>query len=550
MLKGIFVVVIISLLSGCFPNNAQNSEDSTVEVQQMNEYIVPTAQPKRGGILRVPIPEVSTLNPLLAKEKATLDFLSIIFEGLFEFDQEYKPVPLLVKSYEVEQNGLVWRITLHSDIRFHDGRLLTVDDVIFTFEALRGGALNSPFDKKIHLNPDLDTIVKSNDKDTFYVHLFEPLSNLKSLLTFPILPRHIYQSVDFIVENKQNFEIFPIGTGPFMADKSSWDAEDGLQLERNQFWRGREPLLDSIRGVFVNDKVQAKEWFIQNKVDVFDSENMMISEQVIGPNVNMQSYLTQNFTFLGINHDNSILSELMIREAVALSLNRQEMISVILNDRARYATSPLNPSAWFYQGNQRLIENGIDLISSRLDDAGFATFDENLVRVRETVSGVEKLVIRLLVNSENSIDRHTAKMIERQLSSVGFLVQTIVLPWNDFTVALSEKNYDMALISAKVGHFPDFDFTFMNYDNTPILFYESYRMSEILDSAKRAQSDEQFSSIVAIFQEYFYDMHPIISLFFRTSSVFLDSRIAGIENVFTGDVYRGIENWYLISNGD
>ncbi len=57
-----------------------------------------------------------------------------IFEGLFTFDANYAPVPLLASDYQIEQNGLYVRISLRQGVRFHDGSTFDADDAVASLE--------------------------------------------------------------------------------------------------------------------------------------------------------------------------------------------------------------------------------------------------------------------------------------------------------------------------------------------------------------------------------------------------------------------------------
>ena len=148
----VIILYLTSVLAGCglgqslypFEHNIDGGIGS-IE-QDDDEPEIPA--PKRGGELIIPIPVPDTFNPLLTRSRDMINFFGLIFEGLFEYDENMRPQPCLVESWEVDEEGKLWRFHLRKDIKFHDGSILTGEDVVFTFIALQQGNLNSFFRKE------------------------------------------------------------------------------------------------------------------------------------------------------------------------------------------------------------------------------------------------------------------------------------------------------------------------------------------------------------------------------------------------------------------
>ena len=71
-----------------------------------------------------------------------------MFEGLFEVDKTWRPVPFLAESYEMSPDGLRYDIQLRQGIKFHNGKDFTAEDVAFSAERIRseGSDLTTRFE--------------------------------------------------------------------------------------------------------------------------------------------------------------------------------------------------------------------------------------------------------------------------------------------------------------------------------------------------------------------------------------------------------------------
>ncbi|MDR2301268.1 MAG: ABC transporter substrate-binding protein, partial [Deltaproteobacteria bacterium] len=73
-----------------------------------------------------------TINPLL---NVPAEIPSLVFSGLMKYDYN-KPVPDLAESYEYDDASLTYTFKLRKGVKFHDGKEMTADDVVFTYEVL------------------------------------------------------------------------------------------------------------------------------------------------------------------------------------------------------------------------------------------------------------------------------------------------------------------------------------------------------------------------------------------------------------------------------
>lgn len=546
-----FVALFLSvaILAGCFYDYISEPVDYAAARTDDPIDLIEESPPQMGGEIRVPVPLPDTFNPLFAGTKGLSDFLGIIFEGLFEFGEDLKPIPVLADSWEVKEQGRVWHIKLREGVNFHDGQEMMAEDVIFTFKALQSGLLDSSYARGLVGHPDIETMVADeNDPYAVYVHLFEPIHNMKELLTFPILPQHVYQTDVFMLENINNLSFLPVGTGPFKADITEFDPLLRLRLVRNEDWWGGDVFLDSILGLIYEDETLVRDAFSRGDIDIFDSSEMFANVYTIGREVQRHSYLTSHFEFIGFNHEHPILSDLLVRRAIANVLDRQQIITVVYNGNAQDTEAPISPASWIYRSGHGIFDADIDKASALLVQAGWTGIDENGIRFKATETGTKQLKFRLLTNLESGLRRHAQEMIVRQLQDVGISVEVQTLPWNEFTEALNTKDFDAILTGYSIDNLPDLRFSiYLGNDAEPLVLYESEELNALMSEAARIYDQEKLKEIYYEVQEYVSVQLPVISLYFKTGSVLFDMRVKGIEIPVTSDIFQSIEKWYILS---
>ena len=75
--------------------------------------------------------EPQTLDPHAVNLAVTTRLLSNVYEGLVGRDKDYKIVPWLATSWS-QPDALTWRFKLRPNVKFHDGTVMTADDVVFS----------------------------------------------------------------------------------------------------------------------------------------------------------------------------------------------------------------------------------------------------------------------------------------------------------------------------------------------------------------------------------------------------------------------------------
>ena len=165
------------------------------------------------------------INPLLSQANNTdRDLVSLIYSGLLEYNDEGKIIPDLARSYEISSDGLNYTVYLKESAYWHDGRKVTADDVIFTIQT----AQNSDYGSPQRINWQGVEIEKINDLAIMF-KLQAKYAQFLNNLTVRILPKHIWQDIKPINFALSEFNLKPVGSGPYKFDRLKKDADGRIQ---------------------------------------------------------------------------------------------------------------------------------------------------------------------------------------------------------------------------------------------------------------------------------------------------------------------------------
>ncbi len=181
--------------------------------------------PVRGGGVVVPLPlRNATFDPVYGFSENHASVLVCVFETLVESREEGSIAPCLAERWEVSADGLVWTFELRRDVRFHHGRELVADDVVYSLERLAREGESSAFvlasvrgvsEFRAGLAPHIAGI-SAPASHVVTIELVEPIAFLLGLLALSlasIVPR------DVVEPDAYGFGRKPVGTGPYRVEE-------------------------------------------------------------------------------------------------------------------------------------------------------------------------------------------------------------------------------------------------------------------------------------------------------------------------------------------
>lgn len=146
-----------------------------------------------------------TFNPFNTKDNISSQMSEIMYDGLVTTNPVTgETIPKLAKSFSV--NGKEYIVKLRHGLKWSDGKPITADDVVFTWQdIIFDGFGNTSIRDSVVINGKLPTVEKIDDYTVKFVTP-EPFAPFLRLLSSPIAPKHIFQPA--VNRGKEYFEGF------------------------------------------------------------------------------------------------------------------------------------------------------------------------------------------------------------------------------------------------------------------------------------------------------------------------------------------------------
>ena len=289
-------------------------------------------------------------------------------------------LPLLLTSLpEVSEDGLTYSFELKSDVKFHDGTVLTANDVKYTFERLF--KLKSQTDSYTYIVGAQDII---DDKATeltgltvvddthFTITLTQVYSSFVRMLCQFYASIYPAAACEAASDNWGIGTDF-IGTGPFKIESND-DTTEVVLVAFDDYHEGR-PALDRIEITYIDDPATRVSSFKTDDIDLCFVDTSLLEqykddEEVSGSLVYYTPAATQ---FLNLNLNGPEFQDIKVREALSLAINRQELCDTILSGAALPCTGFIPPSESGSDPNGTVLEFNVARAQELLVEAGNPT---------------------------------------------------------------------------------------------------------------------------------------------------------------------------------
>lgn len=195
------------------------------------DYVNPDA-PKGGTVRLYALGNFDNLNPFIAKGNAASG-LSLTYDSLMKrsLDEPGAEYGLLASSVEVPADESYVTFTLRPEARWHDGKPVTADDVVFSFETLRDKG--NPFFRFYYQNVEkVEALDATHVKFTFAVKGNRELPHIMGELM--VLPKHYWEGRDFTATTLTP----PLTSGPYEIE--SVDPSKGITYKRVENYWGKD----------------------------------------------------------------------------------------------------------------------------------------------------------------------------------------------------------------------------------------------------------------------------------------------------------------------
>lgn len=358
----------------------------------------------------------------------------------------------LATAYGASEDGLTWTVEIRDDVKFTDGEPLTAEDVAFTYNTVKESSSVNDFTMLDYAEAVSDT--------TVLFHMTRPFSIWPyTMAIVGIVPEHAYNSADYGSN--------PIGSGRYILKQ--WDRGQQVILEANPDYYGEEPKMKQVTILFMEEDAaflaaQAGEADLVYTSATYSDQSIDGYSLVSYASVDNRGFnlpaAEETTDEEGRTAGNDLTSDVLVRRAINIGIDRQEMIDNVLNGYGTPAYSICDGLPWYNEASE--VEYDPEGAAALLDEAGWIMNDDG-VREKDGV----KAELNLLYASGDSVRQALAADFANQLGELGISCTIEGVGW--------DTAYDRALSEPLIWGWGA---------HTPMELYNIYHTIEGTDSAR------------------------------------------------------------------
>jgi peptide/nickel transport system substrate-binding protein len=526
-----------------------------VTQQPGEQLFVP--QPTEGGVYTEGlVGAISRLNPMLdLQNPADRDVDRLLFSGLVRFDYRGVPIPDLAAAWGNTPDGTIYNFSIRPDAVWHDGEPVTVDDVIFTIDMLKSEASAYPQDVKDLWN---EVEIKKLDDKTVQFILPEPFAPFLDYATFPLIPKHLLGDVPPEQLASAEFNLAPVGTGPYKFDRLVVENGNitGLELSAFDKYYLAKPFIDKVVFHYFDTSRAALDAYQRGEVlAVSRLTPDVLPEALADANLGVYTGRLPRMSMVFLNLKNpeaEFLQDPAVRRALLLGTNRRYIVDKLLGGQGIIADGPLFPGTWAYY-------DGVDHVDYD-SNAALNLLKDNEYVIPAAGGNVRqkdgKPLELTLAYPDDSQHRAIAEELKQNWDDIGFNVTLRAVPYDELISSdLESRDYQAALVDLNLTLTPDPDpYPFwhqseatggQNYSQ-----WEDRTASEYIEQARVTTDLDTRARLYRNFQVVFGKELPSLPLYYPVYSFGVSNQVRGVQvpPLFDfSDRFANIAQWYMIT---
>ncbi len=485
--------------------------------------------------------EPTILNPILSTDVPSSEITGLVFNGLFRVDINMSIVPDLVSTYSVSEDGRIYTFKLHQNIKWHDGKPFTAEDVQFTFDKILDLKTNTVRRSNL-IVAGKPVQFKVVDAYTLTATLAEPDAPFLSNISIGILPKHILQNQDI---NIATFNRQPIGTGPFKFQK--WETGQYITLTKNLNYYKEGPKLDRIVAKIIPDTNTALVALEKQEIDSGKIPYKDLEKYQNNTKINVFEFEDLMYTYMAFNLKNPKFKDIKVRQAIAHAIDKKSMTEKILKGHGRPAHIPAAPVSWSYPNNPTfpIFEYNPTQSAKLLDEAGWKLNPTTKIREKNG----QKLSFTLITNQGNQDRERSAQIIQQYLAAVGIQMNIQLMEWSSFVKRINEprdpKNFDAVMLGWALGIDPDSTSIWHSSEYPKgfnFIAYNNPKVDALLDQGRKTIDQFQRKAVYNKLYTQIASDVPYVFLYYPNVITGINKRVKGLSPAGPTGLFNPIEN--------
>lgn len=420
------------------PEEPSSSQDDAAQQEMASQAVM--SQTQAPEVLRLAYQEESGLDPFSTVSLNNRTILSLIYEPLFVVNDEFQAEPVLATGATVSDDGRTTTISLRKNVRFHSGKLLTAQDVLYSYEKAKA---SDYYGNRFYY---FDTVTAA-DSHTIVITTSTSYETVSLLLDFPIVREGTCGPLEGASsdDNEQDEPAsdsanqIPDGTGPFVYDGST-ELPQFSDWWQDEFFLGYE----QVSLTLCSTAADIRDHYEYGEVNLVCTDPSSAAYAAFHNDFELWSAPTTIMQYIGFNHNDKVFGKSSVRALVTYAIDRQTIVAEDLGGFGLPASLPASPLSPIYDAGlaadyaydldafQALREAG------EIDDyTGDGILDVYTKDFSRSLEGT------MIVNAASNQRVATANRIAEALNALGFNITVEALEDQDYQRALANQNFDL-----------------------------------------------------------------------------------------------------------
>ena len=494
MLKKVLAVLMSATfvlgVAGC--GSSKTSDEKTTETENTGDSTKDTLT-----IAYTTDPE--GFDPQRTAAISTLEVTSNIYDTLITCDADWNIIPDLAKDWKISDDGKEITFNLNEGVLFHNGREMTADDVKYSFERLQDA--ESPKAKMYANIIGIDVIDPYTIKFT------------TEKLDVDLLDSFAYPWTAIVPEEAaDNLKTEPVGTGAYKFVQ--WTPQESITLVRNDDYFGEKANIENVQYKLIPDMTSQLAALMVGDVDITEVTADQID--VLNNTDGVKGYTKpqNSIQILALNQENEYLSNEKVRQAIAMAIDKDEIINTVVWGNGTKIGSHLPVSSPYYVDTTDVMPYNVEKAKALLAEAGYP-------------DGIT-LSLKLPKTYQTHVD--TGTIIADQLSKIGVKCNIEIIEWATWmSDVYTDHKYDMTVV-AHSGRLDPYNFL-SRYKSTSgdYISLLSGDVDALLDEAVQEQDEAKRKEIYAEIQKILAEEVPCVYIQSLSKFYGLNDKVENFE---------------------
>ncbi len=416
-----------------------------------------------------------SLDPHKALAAGTREVLFNVFEGLVKPNSDGDLIPAVASEYRISTDGTAYTFTLRDGITFHDGTLVTVEDIKASIDKCADTSEGEPLVAAFTNIKEVNIV----DDKTVEIILKEADTDFLANMTTAILPKA-----------STNPDLNPIGTGPYKYVSRS--AQENIVLEKYEgYWGNPANIKNVIFKICANPDT-----YVMNleggSIDMLARISTAQASQ-LSDNFNIMEGSMNLVQALYLNNAQKPFDDIKVRQALCYAINRQEIMDFVSDGKGTEIGSSMFPAFGKY-------------FVEELND----TYSQDIKKAKELLTQAgypDGFSMDITVPSNYTQHIDTAQVLKEELKQIGVTANINLVEWDTWlSETYTKRNFQATVIGVDASQLTarallerftsDAPNNFINYNNSE--YDEVFREALLsVDDAEKTKYYKQCEAILA-----------------------------------------------------